>query len=156
MSNQFYVLEPSNFATLNTDAAFDGFNYVIDNDFIFLFGGSSNADNNTCDQVMYVYDIHANTWAKKESKMPNYLKSASMCVNEGEIYFFGGYQSTRIVKYSPIADTWKKSGIGKIPTTSNITMTNGLYCSRPCIIGDKAYIGGCGYAVSNVRTNVFE
>lgn len=48
------------------------------------------------------------------------------------------------------------TGNGYIPTSYGITMDGGLHCGRPCIIGDKAYIGGCGYAVSNVRTNVFE
>lgn len=90
MSDQFYVLEPSNFTTLTTDAAFDGFNYAIDNDFIFLFGGSASADNSYCDQVMYVYDIHANTWTKKEMNLPVDIQGSAVCVREGEIFFFGG------------------------------------------------------------------
>lgn len=156
MSDRFYILEPSNFATLTTDAAFDGFNYAIDNDFIFLFGGSASADNSYCDQVMYVYDIHANTWKKKEMSLPVDIQGSAVCVHEGEIFFFGGYKCNQIRRYSPVAGEWFTTGNGYIPTSYGITMDSGLHCSRPCIIDNKAYIGGCGYAVSNARTNVFE
>ena len=141
MSNKFYVLGPENFATLNTDTAFKGFNYAIDNDFLFLFGGSETADSNSaCSKTMYIYDIHENTWVTKEKKFLSDMMCSSVCVREGEIYFFGGYQNKIIRKYSPIADRWFKTKLGNIPDDSGITMTSGLYCSRPCIVGDKAYI----------------
>ena len=157
MSNKFYVLGPENFATLNTDKAFKGFNYAIDNDFLFLFGGSETADSNSaCSKTMYIYDIHENTWITKEKKFLSDMMCSSVCVREGEIYFFGGYQNKIIRKYSPIADRWFKTKLGNIPDDSGITMTGDLYCSRPCIVGDKVYIGGSGVANSNVQTNVFE
>lgn len=62
----------------------------------------------------------------------------------------------QIRRYSPVAGSWFATGSGYIPTSYSITMDAGLHCSRPCVIDNKVYIGGCGYAVSNVRPNVFE
>ena len=113
MSNKFYVLGPENFATLNTTTAFKGFNYVIDNDFLFLFVCSETYDSNSaCSKTIYFYDIHENTCITKENKFLSDIMCSSVCVREGEIYFFGGYQNKIIRKYSPIADRWFRAGVG--------------------------------------------
>ncbi len=117
---------------------------VVIGDYIYLFGGSNGASNNT---IYRAAVSNPDVWVNTGAVIPGPLYHSQSAIIGDYVYLFGGYTgtaATNVIYRAPITNptAWVNTGN---------TLPSNLYGSQLAVIGDYVYLfGGGNPAISNI------